>query len=128
MDDLGRLLQEGPPLMNMAESGGVLFRPWNYSSCANMSISSARYIYALGLQPYPQKVVRPPWHPPQPPNLRRWARSPFWGSPAIFLWISRLAMVPIGEPGTGLAMIHIIRWKTLVKETLLLVALYFPMI
>ena len=23
---------------------------------------------SLGLQPYPQKVVRPPWHPPQPPS------------------------------------------------------------
>ena len=22
-------------------------------------------LYSLGLQPYPQKVVRPPWHPPQ---------------------------------------------------------------
>ena len=22
--------------------------------------------------PSPQEVVRPPWHPPQPPNLRRW--------------------------------------------------------
>ena len=28
-------------------------------------------LFSLGLQPYPQKVVRPPWHPPQPPNLRR---------------------------------------------------------
>ena len=25
-------------------------------------------VYALRLQPYPQKVVRPPWHPPQPPS------------------------------------------------------------
>ena len=25
-------------------------------------------LLALGLQPYPQKVVGPPWHPPQPPS------------------------------------------------------------
>ena len=29
------------------------------------SLTGRRY-NSLGLQPYPQKVVRPPWHPPQP--------------------------------------------------------------
>ena len=24
--------------------------------------------FSLGLQLYPQNVVRPPWHPPQPPS------------------------------------------------------------
>ena len=33
--------------------------------------------YSLGLQPYPQvRWLDPPWHPPQPPNLKRWARGP----------------------------------------------------
>ena len=24
--------------------------------------------FSLGLQPYPQEVIGPPWHPPQPPS------------------------------------------------------------
>ena len=34
------------------------------------------YYSSLGLQPYPQKVVRPPWHPPQPPSVGLAAACP----------------------------------------------------
>ena len=42
----------------------------------DLDLMNSNGVGTLGLQPSPQKVVRPPNHTPTTGHLRRWARSP----------------------------------------------------
>ena len=52
----------------------------------------------LGLQPSPQKVVRPPWHPPQPPLKRRWPGALGYEQTGEIVWMNGCPGCPKDHP------------------------------